>query len=373
MGSKSIKLTFAATLQTIKTFLLLICVSGAKLIAAQTLANDSLAKPQPLKYDTNYIHKFGKNVMAIEPWVAAPSFEFRFQPVDDSLAEKSSYYEPYLRDVTGIDINYRAVSLSIGFKGPIVPEDEKVFGKTKYGILKLRLNLSPLVFEFYHNTFKGFSDANTASYDSLRTDEEPFIKRNDLSMRYTKAKAFYIFNHKKFSYGASYSFTEQQKKSRATLFLVSHIYRMRANADSAIFNRGQEGFFGNSQHLKSFQVYSLGLGPGFAGTLVYKKWFTSFGMYFMGDLQFHKAKDNRENQISKGIRPTLLADAFFSIGYNANRFYAGLVARGDRTVISLPNMNAFTTYYSTVLSIGFRFNAPKFVGTVYDNSPLKYF
>lgn len=344
-------------------------------VFSQMQANDSALKtpPKKLNYDTNYIYKFGNNIMAIEPWVAVPTFEFRFEPLDDSLAEKSSSYEPYLRDVTGFDINYRAVSLSIGFKGPIIPENEKIYGKTQYSILKLRLNTSPFVFEFYHNVFKGFSDANTPSYDSLQTDDKPFIKRPDLSMRYTKAKAFYIFNHKKFSYGAAYSFTEQQKQSQATFFAVSHIYRMRANADSAIFNRGQEGFFGNYQNLKSFQVYSLGLGPGFSGTFVLKKWFASFGLYLMGDFQYHNTVDNKGQRISTGWRPTLLGDVFFSVGYNAKRFYTGLVARGDRTMISLPGMNASTVYYSTVLSIGFRFNAPKIVGTVYDNSPLKYF
>lgn len=358
-----------------RLYLLVVLICFLLPVFSQIQVKDSTinTSPKKINYDTTCINKFGNNIMSVEPWIAAPTFEFRFEPLDDSLATKSSFYEPYLRDVTGIDINYRAVSLSIGFKGPIVPEDEKVYGKTKYSILKLRLNTSPFILEFYHNVFKGFSDANTQSYDTLKSIEEPFVKRADLSMRYSKAKAFYIFNHKQFSYGAAYSFTEQQKKSRATLFAVGHIYRLRANADSAIFNRGQEGFFGSYQNLKSFIVYSVGIGPGFAGTFVHKKWFTSFGLYLMADLQHHNTKDTKEQQISTGWRPTVLGDAFFSIGYNADRFYAGIVARGDKTMISLPGMDASTTYYSTVLSIGFRFKAPKFIGKLYDNSPLKYF
>lgn len=359
-----------------RTYLLLALLCFGLPSLAQEIVVDSslLTSPpvKPLNYDTNYIHKFG-DVMAIEPWISAPSFSFRLEPKSDSLTGKSNDYEPHLRDVTGFDISYRALTVSVGFKSRVIEGDNDIYGVTNYSIFKIRLNSKPFVYEFYHNTFNGFADYNTAGYDSSHPSEKPYIKRGDIRLQYTKLKAIYIFSKKKFSYGAAYSFTERQKKTKATALAVAHVYRMRTNADSAFFNKGQEGLFSKYDSLKRLQVYSIGLGPGFAVTFVEKKWFFSIGAYVMGDLQYHTSHNTHDELISQGWRGALLGDIFVSLGYNNNKFYAGLVARGDRNMVSLPNVNATTSFYSTVLSVGFRFNPPKLIPKLYDASPLKYF
>lgn len=360
-------------METTKWITILILLASTTIVTAQEICIDSISPPKQLSYDTNYIHKFHNNTLAVEPWISVPTFQFLFQPKQDSLQGKQNEYEPYLQSVTGFDVSYRAVTLSVGFKSKVIPEEEDIYGKTQYSILKFRVNLNPYIFEFYHNTFSGFSDRNTRAYDSSLSLKRPYLKRQDIAVQYTKLKALYIFSKRKFSYGAAYSFTEQQKRSKASAFLVAHAYRLKTYADSGIFNNGQEGIFGNHQSLKNFSVYSIGIGPGFAGTFVEKRWFASFGIYIMADVQYHDAANSNNTLLSSGWNGTFLGDAFFSLGYNANRFYTGLVVRGDRTMISLPNMDASTIFYTAILSLGFRFDAPKIVGQLYDNSPLKYF
>lgn len=366
---------FALGLQNIKTYLLLALLCfGIPCIAQEIVVDSSLLSSptaKPLNYDTNYIHRFG-DVIAIEPWISAPSFEFSLEPKIDSLSYKRNNYQPHLRDVVGFDISYRAFTVSIGFKGRVIEEDEPVYGKTNYSIIKIRLNSKPFVYEFYHNTFSGFADYNTSAYDKNRPQSTPFVKRRDIAVQYTKLKAIYIFSKNKFSYGAAYSFTERQKKTKATALAVAHVYRMRTNADSAFFNNGQQGLFSKYDSLKRLQVYSIGLGPGFAVTFVEKRWFFSIGAYIMADLQYHTSNNTNNRIISEGWRGALLGDVFVSAGYNANWFYAGIVARGDRNFVSLPNVNTSTSFYSTVLSIGFRFNPPKIIPKLYDASPLRY-
>lgn len=358
-----------------KTYLLLALLCfGIPCMAQEIVVDSSLQNTPPalpLTYDTNYIHRFG-DVIAIEPWISAPSFSFKLEPKSDSLAVKGNDYQPHLRDVIGFDISYRALTVSIGFKGRVVEEDDKVYGKTNYSIIKIRLNSKPFVYEFYHNTFNGFADYNTSAYDSSRPQITPLIKRRDIAVQYTKLKAIYIFSKKKFSYGAAYSFTERQKKTKATALAVAHIYRMSTGADSAFFNHGQQGLFNKYDSLKHLRVYSVGLGPGFAVTFVKKKWFFSIGAYIMGDLQYHTAHNTHNGLISQGWRGALFGDVFVSGGYNGNTFYAGFVARGDRNFVSLPNVNASTSFYNTVFSIGFRFNPPQVVPKLYAASPLSY-
>lgn len=356
-----------------KTYLLIALLCQTCLAVAQSAIKDSLPaqSAKPLKYDTNYIHKFG-DIIAVEPWVAAPDFEYALEPKTDSLSSKGNLYQPHLTGVLGLDISYRAVTISLGYKGKVLEEDNKSLGKTDYKIFKLRVNSNPFVYEFYHNTFSGFADYNTAAYDSSRAAETPYIKRRDISVQYTKLKAIYIFSNKKFSYGAAYSFTERQKKTKATAFAVAHVYRMRSNGDSAFFNNGQQGLFSPYDSLKQLQVYSVGAGPGFAATFVEQKWFLSIGLYVMGDLQYHKSYNTNNKLISEGWRAAALGDIFLSLGYNGNKFYTGIVARGDRNMVSLPHVKISTSFYSFVFSVGFRFNPPKILPKMYDATPLRY-
>lgn len=334
------------------------------------LTIDSVPAPKPLKYDTNYIAKFG-NVIAIEPWISAPDLTFRLENKEDSLFGKRNDYKPYLRAVFGVDINYRALNVSFGLRSNSLATEEEIYGKTKYRILKLRLNTTPFIYEFYHSDFKGFADYNTAGYDTARPINDTYVKRSDISLQYTKAKAIYIFSHRKFSYGAAYSFTERQLKTKGTALAVAHLYRMKANADSAFFNRGQGNYFGKYSSMKYLDVISMGVGPGYAASFVYKQWFFSMGIYLIGDVQYHHSKNNTGQMITEGWRGALLGDVMLSFGYNGKRFYSGFVLRGDRNLVSLPTISASTSFYSSVFSIGFRFNPPKIIDTLYDASPFR--
>jgi hypothetical protein len=322
------------------------------------------------EYDTNYISKFGEKI-SVEPWISSPSFSFRLEPQQDSLSIKNAAYEANLRSIIGLDVNYRALNISIGIRGPIDAWSQSLYGKTSYSILKLRLNTTRFIYEAYYTNFKGFSDRNTPAYDSSRAPDNIFTKRPDINVQYGKLKAIYIFSHKKFSYGASYSFTERQKKTKGTALAVAHLYRMNVNADSSFFNTGQRKAFGKYDLMKHLDVVSMGAGGGYAGTFVYKKWFFSMGIYLIGDAQYHHANNETGQLISEGWRAALLGDAFLSFGYNGNNFYSGFVLRGDRNVVALPFVDASTSFYSSVLCVGFRFNPPKKITQLYNSSPLK--
>ncbi len=359
-------------LPTVKTYLLFIALFYTFSLGAQNTTVEVKKTPKRHKHDTNYVHKFDKDILSIAPLISAPNFELRFQPEIDSLKHKHNRYQPYLRDVIGFTTTYRAVTLSLRVKGRISPEEQERFGSTDYSIIRLRLNTNPFLFDFYHNTFSGFSDRNAREYDSTRTKANPFIKRRDINMQYTKLRVLYIHSYKKYSYRAANRFIERQKKSRASAFISSHLYRINTWGDSSFFNRGQERLFGRYGELKSLKVYSFGLGPGIAGTLVHKKWFFSFNVQVLGDVQYHTAFDNKNVLLSEGTRGAIMGDASFSFGYNGDRFYAGFIAKGDRSVISLPNVDASTLFFNAEINIGIRFTAPKIFGKVYDNTPLKY-
>lgn len=334
---------------------------------------DALKKEELRDYDSNYIQKYGSNIISFAPLISAPTFGIAYTPKSDDHDDKSNLYRPYLRDVIGFTFSYRAITFSAKVKGRISPEDQNLYGKTRYNLYRLRLYTNAFIFDFFHNSFNGLSDRNTEAYNNTLPDDAPFIIRPDLRTRYTKLKVLYIFSHKKFSYRAAFRFTERQKKSKVSAYLSSHAYRLNNWADSSFFNRGQEGAFGNMQDLQNLRVFSVGLGPGFIATLVKKKFFISFRGEILGDLQNHNARNGSGERLSGGWRAGIMGDIAVALGYNGDKFYATFISSVDRNIIALPHINATTTFFNNELSLGMRFNAPKIFSTIYDNTPLKYF
>lgn len=367
-------------LKTIKSYFfgVLLIVVGKGLFA-QAVNKEIVKIKEVLKiedfqeYDTNYIQKYGSNIISLAPLISAPIFTTSFTPKSDDHDDKFNLYRPYLRDIIGFTFNYRAITFSAKVKGRISPEDQNLYGKTRYNLLRLRVYTNAFIFDFFHNNFNGLADRNANAYDTTRTESSPYIKRPDIRTRYTKLKVLYILSHKKFSYRAAFRFTERQKKSQTSFYISSHAYRLSNWADSSFFNRGQEGAFGSMQDLNNLRVYAVGLGPGFIATVVKKKFFFSFRAEFLGDLQHHNAQNNENNLLSKGWRGGVMGDIALSLGYNGDKFYATFISSADRNIIALPHIKATTTFFNNELTIGMRFNAPKIFSTIYDNTPLKYF
>lgn len=377
---KKLKSKFVIDLQSHKTYLLgLLLVLMGSTSYAQIIEKELGTIKDALKiedlndYDSNYIQKYGSNIISFGPLISAPVFSTSYAPKNDNQAYRSNLYRPYLRDIIGFTFSYRAITFSAKVKGRISPEDQNLYGKTKYNLLRLRLYTNAFIFDFFHNNFNGLADRNARAYDNTRTEGNPYIKRPDLRSRYTKLKVLYILSHKKFSYRAAFRFTERQKKSKTSFYISSHAFRLNNWADSSFFNRGQEGAFGSMQDLKNLKVYSVGLGPGFIANIVHRKWFFSFRAEILGDLQHHTAENGENALLSRGWRSGLMGDVAVSMGYNGDRFYATFISSVDRNIIALPHINASTSFFNNELSIGMRFNAPKIFSTIYDNTPLKYF
>lgn len=342
-------------------------------VAAQQGEVKELPNPKRIKhksYDTAYITKFGSQ-MGIAPIIAIPNFEFRIQPKEDSLNKNSSIYQPYLRAAVGASFHYKAISLMFSFRGPTNEAQEAQYGKTTYTVLRVRIGTRRIIYDAFYSYFWGFSDRNTPSYDPQKLAMQEYNKRGDILLQYGKIKATYVFSHQKFSYKSSYNYTERQKKSKATLLAVAHAYHLNVDSDSSFFNPGQRQHFKKYQNMEQLKVTSFGLGPGVALNLVQEKWFLSGGIYVIADLQHHIANEKDNRQISEGWRGTLVGDAFLGMGYNGDKFYSGITVRGDRNAISLPLIQARTTFNMWVVHVGFRFNPPPVVHKIYNWGPLR--
>jgi hypothetical protein len=358
------------------SFLLLLAVEQANAqIVKKELSKikDALSKEELLDYDSNYIQKYGSNIVSFAPLISAPTFSTAYAPKKSGFENKYNIYRPYLRDIIGFTFSYRAITFSAKVKGSISPEDENLYGKTKYNLYRLRLYTNAFIFDFFHNTFNGLSDRNTEAYNTSLPNNTPFIIRPDLRTRYTKLKVLYIFSHKKFSYRAAFRFTERQKKSKTSFYISSHAYRLSNWGDSSFFNSGQENAFGSMQNLSNLRVFSMGVGPGFIANIVWRKWFLSFRAEVLGNMLHHNAKNPKDALLSKGWRGGIMGDIAVSFGYNGDKFYATFISSVDRNIINLPHINATTSFFNNELSIGMRFTAPKIFSTIYDNTPLKYF
>jgi len=322
--------------------------------------NQTLAQRDTL-FITEYHHK-----LIVKLFTGGPGYSLEFTP---RLSPDSTYssYESNTYGIIGTELAYKSFSLNLSTRAGDL-NDPDVYGKTKYTSFSARVNLHKISFEGSYKNFKGFADLNTRHYLKSSPDSSPYIVRNDLKNKYFKLKASYQFSDKKFSQAAAFSFTERQRKSAATLFLMGNINRFYMDADSSFFPWPVRDYYKDLKSMTHLQVTGVGTALGGAFTLVWKKFFFSGIVFWGAELQHQKYFLPENHGWHTSFRVAPLVDSRFSIGVNGNKAFIALVIKNDINNLQLTGFKSKTVYTMGTLDVGFRFNAPKIVEKGYSRA-----
>lgn len=325
--------------------------------------------------DTNYIEVFPP-YLSISPYLSSSVANYRITSrmgAGDTSSAGVLDYQPNLRAGYGFDVSYRNIDFSISFRQRIDPVTEKLYGSSKYTGLGFRLSASRhLALEFSYKNIKGFSDINSPVYDSTLKPEAPFINRTDLSMQYAKVRAIYQFNPHKYSYRASFSFSERQKRRKMGYFLHSHLYALRIHGDSSLFYPAIAEKFREFSSINEVNVYSLGISPGVGGTLTKGKWFATAVLFLGVDAQYFNYTAQAYNRNYREFKIAPMVDFRLALGYNWKRFFCGFSTLADYNILNPSAFKISSTFSRTYLNLGYRFNAPKIVAKAYERFMPSY-
>ena len=271
---------------------------------------------------------------------------FEYEGVDDNYS-----IEPNTNLRLGVAINYRFISIKIGFSPKFLQaDDSSLKGNTK--IFKIAMNIfyKDLLQNFDFNQVKGYyvSDFEDPTFGNLQRNEDYIILPDLKTLSFT-GTTWYRFNEN-YSFKAVVNQNEIQTKSAGS-FIPSLYYGYFEITDET-----------TPQDIKSFFAI---LNAGYYYTFVINKsWYSNLGLSTGLGPEFNKLitrpgeglpdVTSRHNNLALNISTQI------GLGYNSSRFYGGTSLNGsatNRNEKSVIRFNSVRGYFK--IYVGYRFDAPK--------------
>jgi hypothetical protein len=276
-----------------------------------------------------------------------------------TLSVDNDFYDirPNISISSKISINYRFISLGIGFTPKFVPgnNDNDLKGKTK--AFSIGANISTIHFlqELTAIHVKGFYLLNTGDYNTdWQEGVDPYTQFPDLDVVALRGSTGYKFNEN-FSLKSLSSQTEIQLKSCGS-FIPLLIYNLYVIDDKAPDQQ-------SSQKSENFNVIAS---LGYAYTLVFRSKFygsigtgAGFGLHYTKLLTRMPEGDITSNYTD----PLFRFQEKISFGYNSRKFFTGFeysfAQRTHNQADKSVQEKGIRTFFQVF--IGYRFTAPWFV------------
>lgn len=223
-------------------------------------------------------------------------------------------YRPNTTLNLGIGATYRSFSLNLAYGFPGLNGDGSERGKTRYLDMQAHLYGRKIVIDFFGQFYKGYY---LSPKNYIAGFPEYYI-RPDVRIHMIGGSAYYVFNHRKFSYRAGFIQNEWQSSSAGTFLLGGDVYYGMVNSDSLLIPPEIAYQFPQGQ-VKRFRFFNIGPGGGYAYTFVYKKnWFVTGSLTVNIPIDFVKESTHTEEKDKISFSPNFMAR--LAIGYNSRRW-----------------------------------------------------
>ena len=257
--------------------------------------------------------------------------------------------------VSGIAVDYDKLGVAVGFRSK-PPQDAKRKGTNNYFNLALSVGGVKWRLEGSYRRYRGFYDANTASYDTaFKAGVSPYYHDNSMVNENLRFKFLYFFNHKKFAYKSAYGSNYRQTKSSASWMLLGNLYWNRFSADSSLFPAAVRNYYDSFADLNRLRAFGISAGGGFSWNLIiFKRVFYNLTLGVGADAQWRKYHhaDGTESDL---MYVSGSGDVRSSLGYNADKFFFFLSSMNDITNFDSRSLKIKSTFVSVAFQIGYRF------------------
>jgi len=231
-------------------------------------------------------------------------------------------YSPNDATSVGIGFAYKFLGLNANFRLPLLNNDNDVYGETKSLDLASYIYLRKFVVDVFAQIYKGhYLSDNDLIASRIRT--KPYALRPDLQTQFYGVNGHYVFNHKRFSYRASFLQNEWQRQSAGSFLAGLNIHHIRVKGDSTIIpselTSGEPSFDKTS-------VSSVGLDGGYAHTFVWNEhWFATLAL--MAGIGGHNTQFSMDgtDAIQSTFGLHLNSTIRLAVGYNSEKWFAGLL------------------------------------------------
>ena len=305
-------------------------------------AQDNIVSEKEPTHDTAYYDDY-YNKLVVRTYISSKYTRYRIR---DNSRNLNLDYKPNSKTVTGIGFNYKWIGLNIGFGFGFLNRDNKLYGATKYIDIQSHFYLKKFTIDFWGHGFKGYYLDNTEKYfpDSLE-----YYKRSDIGTSMIGFDVSYLFNHKNFTYKASFVQTAQQKKSAGSFIIGGSANISSIVADTLIIpNIDTALHFINAYNYTESGFLTISPKFGYSYHYVYRdKWFASASLLFGVGIGTTWYLDNTLLNDNIGRSGIFASSTFrFSMGYSYDEWFAGLGVINNQHTILGPNKESNINYLS---------------------------
>ncbi len=227
--------------------------------------------------------------------------------------EQDLEYKPNTLLTMGIGATYNNLTLNISYGfGFLNHDDEK--GKTKSIDLqahffprKWALDLLAIRHKRLYLEPKGYA----------ADDPDSYYYRPDMRQLFVGFSGYRMLNSQRFSYNAAMMQNEWQKKSAGSLMLGGLVYYGEIKGDSSLVPKQVENSFPQAASIDNVNFFVVGVGGGYAYTLVIAKHFYITGSLIANlDADFSTVEDMNGKKNKTVVKPSAIYKA--AIGYNSD-------------------------------------------------------
>jgi len=284
-----------------------------------------MTKERPVNYDTSYIKSYYKRLVIILPF----STRFLNFSLIDLLSKNKLSFAPNLQYNIGIGVSSKWASFSINNVVKIFNNNTDIKGKTSNQNYQLNLYFRKFITEILDQNYSGYYIKNSESFNSYKSDKR-YLIRADVKTLNFEVNTYYIVNNRSFSYGNSFAFVEQQKKSAGSLLLGLYYSYFDAKGSPSLVTSAFKSSFDTLSLIHNGHTYNIGVNLGYIYTLVFLKRFYSTASYvqgFGGEQVNYQRDDN--STYNKWVNGAEKSEVRLAFGYDDGKYFAGAMGMYD--------------------------------------------
>jgi hypothetical protein len=283
------------------------------------------------------------------PVIKKRSLEVEIKSLTDT--KHSVFFKPNNSVSMGVGFYVLELVVELTFAVPIDEQSAFKYGKSDASDLQLNVLGKYWGLDLYRQKYDGFYLDD--SFVPVAKDQ-PYIQRPDISTRNFGLAGIYNFNRDKFSFRSSYNFAERQLYSRGSFFFTGTINSFRMEGDSALLSIQNRDEFSTSADFVDLRYTTFGLAPGYSHNFIYRKFFLNLtlGIGPAHNWTYLKREDGTEKN---DISINSISVARFGIGYNNDRFFAGIGFVNQSRNLKIEDFRITNSTSMVKLLVGYRF------------------
>ncbi|HEX8515529.1 MAG TPA: DUF4421 family protein [Bacteroidia bacterium] len=284
-----------------------------------------ITRERAVNYDTAYIHNYYKRVVITLP-VSTRFLKFSLR---DRKSGNKLTFSPNLQYNLGVSISSRWATFILNSAVKLYTGDTHIKGKTTYRDYQLQLYGRKINTDLFVQQYNGFFIRNSKSYNAYQNDQ-PYSIRSDVNALNIGASSVYVLNHRRYSYGNSFAFIEQQKKSAGSLLVGIYYTYFAASGDPSLINEPFRDSFDPVSRIRKGHAHNGGINIGYIYTLVLRKKYSATASITQGvgaeQAVYTRDDNSKYHQLAAGAGKL---SGRVSLRYDNGRMFIGTTGMFD--------------------------------------------